>query len=178
MKYTNPKRNTPGVDAYIMQGPTSDRETADLLMSPDFYAQTVQHAEDMIMLEDGDEIMPKTLIPPIFTSPLTAYRWHSLIAKGGDDDYFSSDLDDAILLKTFGRLGKPTLIMPSENDEMVPQSVDKVGLLRKWTDAALRGVVSDLSGINPGADHGLSGEEVQKWFADRVVRFLCTLDNE
>jgi alpha-beta hydrolase superfamily lysophospholipase len=175
MEYTNSKRNTPNVDAYIMQAPTSDRETAAQLMSPDFYARTLQHAEDMIMLEDEDEIMPGVLVPSVFTSPLSAYRWHSLIAKGGDDDFFSSDLDEATLVRTFGRLGKPTLLMPSENDEMVPQSVDKEALLRKWTDAAPKGVVSDLSGVNPGADHGLSEEEARAWFSDRVVRFLHTL---
>jgi hypothetical protein len=178
MEYTNPKRKSPEVDAHIMQAPASDRETAALLMPPDFYARTLQHAEEMILLEDEDEIMPRVLIPPIFTSPMSAYRWHSLIAKGGDDDYFSSDLDDTTLVKTFGKLKKPTLIMSSENDEMVPQNVDKVALLRRWTDAAPTGLVSDLSGINPGADHGLSGEEAREWFADRAMRFLHTLGGE
>jgi hypothetical protein len=147
-------------------------------MPSDFFAQTLKHAEDMIARGEKDEVMPKALIPPIFSSPVTAYRWHSLIAKGGDDDYFSSDLDDATLAKTFGRLNKPTLITPSENDEMVPPTVDKGALLRRWIDAAPESVVSDLSGLNPGADHALSGEVARKWFVERVIKFLGNLNEK
>jgi hypothetical protein len=169
------KHNTTAVDAYIFQAPTSDRDTASLLMSPDFLAQTLKHAEEKIARGERDEIMPKKLLPSIFTSPITAYRWHSLIARGGDDDYFSSDIADAILAMTFGKLEKPTLITPSEKDEMVPTTVDREGLLRRWIAAAPEGMVSGLSGMNPGADHGLSEEGAQKWFAERVMKFLQSL---
>lgn len=152
----------PPVTAYILQSPTSDRESASLLMPLDFFAKTLEHAEDMIARGEADAVMPKALIPPIPHSPITAYRWHSLIAKGGGDEIFSSDLDDAILTGTFGKLDKPTLIMMSENDEMVPPSVDKQELLNKWIRAAPEGVVSELSGINPEADHILSEERAQK----------------
>jgi hypothetical protein len=126
------------------------------------------------MIERGekDEIMPRALIPPIFSSPITAYRWHSLIAEGGDDDFFSSDLDDETLAKKFGNLSRPTLIMPSENDEMVPQTIDKWDLLQRWTHAAPDGMVSDLSGLNPGADHALSEDRSQRWFVERVIDFV------
>lgn len=144
-------------------------------MPPDFFAQTLKHAEDMITRGEKDEIVPKALIPPIFTSPVTAYRWHSLIAKGGDDDLFSSDVGEEVIAGTFGKLDKSTLIMPSGNDEMVPPSVNKEGLLKRWIGAAPEGIVSDLSGVNPGADHGLSEEGMQKWFVERVIRFLETL---
>jgi hypothetical protein len=100
-------------------------------MPPDFLAQTLKHASDMIARGEQDEIVPKSLIPPIFTSPITAYRWHSLISVGGDDDFFSSDLSDEIVEGTFGRLDKPTLIMSSGKDEMISESVDKEGLLRR-----------------------------------------------
>jgi hypothetical protein len=144
-------------------------------MPPNFFAQTLKHAEDMIGRGEKDEIVPKALIPPIFTSPVTAYRWHSLIAKGGDDDFFSSNLDDNAIAVKFGNLDKPTLIMPSENDDMIPPDVDKVGLLKRWKDAAPEGVVSGLSSVNPGADHGLSEEGMQKWFVERVIQFLETV---
>jgi len=119
--------------------------------------------------------MPKALIPPIFSSPITAYRWHSLIAKGGDDDFFSSDLDDERLAGTFGGLTRPTLVVPSEDDEMVPPAVDKDGLLRRWIRVAPEGIVSGLSGLVPGADHALSESGPQKWFVERVVDFLRKL---
>jgi hypothetical protein len=145
-------------------------------MPKDFLVTTLKHAEGLIARGEQDEIMPKALVPPIFTSPITAYRWHSLISKGGDDDFFSSDLDENTLKELFGKLDKPTLIMPSENDEMVPGYVEKAVLLQRWKDAAPSGIVSDLSGINPGADHELSGEEMQKWFVERVMGFLGSLE--
>lgn len=145
-------------------------------MPAEFLAGALKHAEDMIARGEKDEIMPKSLIPPIFSSPVTAYRWHSLIAKGGDDDFFSSDLPDEALAKTFGKLDKPTLLMPSENDETVPPTVDKVMLLQRWIKAAPIGAVSALSGLNIGANHQLSEEGMQLWFTDRVLRFLKTLD--
>jgi alpha-beta hydrolase superfamily lysophospholipase len=145
-------------------------------MPPDFLAQTLKHASDMIARGEQDVIVPKSLIPPIFTSPITAYRWHSLISVGGDDDFFSSDLSDEIVEGTFGRLDKPTLIMSSGKDEMISESVDKEGLLRRWTRAAKKGVVSELSGVNPGADHELSEVEMQEWFVERVIGFLSTLE--
>lgn len=145
-------------------------------MPKDFLATTLKHAEDLIARGEQDEIMPKALIPPIFTSPITAYRWHSLISNGGDDDFLSSDLDENELKEFFGKLNKPTLIMPSEKDEMVPGSVDKAALLQRWKGAAPVGVVSELSGINPGADHEMSGEEMQQWFVERVMGFLGSLE--
>ncbi|KAH8708359.1 hypothetical protein GQ44DRAFT_628263 [Phaeosphaeriaceae sp. PMI808] len=175
MEYTNSKYNADKVDAYILQAPTSDRETASLLMPPDYFQTTLTHAQDMITRGEQNTIVPQALILPIFTSPLTAYRWHSLISKGGDDDYFSSDLDDETLARTFGRLTKPTLILPSENDEMVPPTVDKGGLLQRWIRAAPEGVVCGLSGVNPGADHGLSGEGARAWFGERVLGFLAVV---
>jgi hypothetical protein len=99
-----------------------------------------------------------------------------LIAKGGDDDLFSSDLDDATLAGTFGKLRVPTLVVPSEDDEMTPRTVHKQGLLEKWTRAAPTGIVSRLSSLNPEADHILSEDKAQKWFVKRVTRFLKGLE--
>jgi hypothetical protein len=178
MQYVQTDNDLLKVDAYILQAPTSDRETATLLMPPEFLAQTLRHAQDMIIRGEKDGIMPKTLIPPIFTSPTTAYRWHSLIAKGGDDDFFSSDLSDATLRGSYGKLDKPTLIVPSENDEMVPSTVDKQALLRRWIEASPKGLVSELSGLNPGADHEMSEVGMQEWFAARVIRFLMALSDQ
>jgi len=94
----------------------------------------------------------------------------------GDDDYFSSDINDKALHAKFDRINRPTLILPSENDEMVPQDVDKRALLRRWMQASTMGLASQLSELVPGADHTLSTVESQRWFADRVVRFLGSLN--
>jgi hypothetical protein len=75
------KYNAPEVDGYVLQAPTSDRETASMLMPPDFYKQTLEFVENEIARGNKDGIVPRDLIPGIFNSPITAYRWHSLIAK-------------------------------------------------------------------------------------------------
>jgi hypothetical protein len=143
-------------------------------MPPDFLAQTLAHAESMMAKGDKDEAMPKSLIPPIFSSPITAYRWHSLIAPSGDDDFFSSDLDDGVLKTKFAGLRIPTLMMVSEKDEMVPETVDKRALLERWMNAA-SGCVRELSGVNPGADHEVSAIEPRKWMMERVIGLLGSL---
>jgi hypothetical protein len=72
------------VDAYILQAPTSDRETAGMMMHPDFYKLTLEYANNEVARGNGGTIMPRDLLPAIaiFDSPMTAYRWRSLIAKG------------------------------------------------------------------------------------------------
>lgn len=101
-----------------------------------------------------------------------------LTVNRGDDDYFSSDLDDATLLETFGRITKPTLILISENDEMVPPTVDKIALFRRWSEASAargRSMVSSFSGLVPGADHALTDQVSQDEVAQRVLFFLWAL---
>jgi hypothetical protein len=54
--------------------------------------------------------------------------------------------------------------------------VDKVELLGRWIEAAPAGVVSELSGVNPEADHELSGEGAREWFVERVLGLLRGLE--
>ncbi|KAK3299911.1 uncharacterized protein B0H64DRAFT_447890 [Chaetomium fimeti] len=176
LEYTNrDKYQTPLVDGYILTSPVSDRESVVLFMSPGGSAKSIQVAKEMI--EDGrkDEPMPKQYLPFFLTTPVTAYRWHSLAAEGGDEDYLSSDLSDAALAATFGRVDKPMLILPAGEDEMVPPTVDRKALLGRWMAACRDGVASDLSGFIPGADHSVTGAEAQEWMAERVKAFLGRL---
>lgn len=80
-----------------------------------------------------------------FWAPITAARFLSLQDIGGDDDYFSSDLNDeelAIRLRHLGQhgeqIGMKTLVAFSNCDEYVPSSVDKKLLLDRLC-AAMRG---------------------------------------
>lgn len=171
------RRDAPNIHACILQAPTSDRATANMIMSPEFFRRTLEHCKELIACGNPDSIMPKDLIPDVFTSPISAYRWHSLIAEGGDDDYFSDDLEDVILATTFGQINRPTLIIPSENDEMMPSMFPKRSLLSKWIQAAPDGLVSQLSDIVPAADHTLSADVSRRWFTERVVQFLGSLSS-
>lgn len=97
------------------------------------------------------------------------------VANRGDDDYFSSDLDDVTLARTFGRIERPILILPSEKDESVPPTVDKAALLSRWLGACQEGIGSSESAINPGANHAVSGETARVWLAGKILHFLVTL---
>ncbi|KAK4129731.1 DUF1749-domain-containing protein [Parathielavia appendiculata] len=173
LEYTDRiKYKTPSVDGYILTSPVSDREAAFLFMSPGELDKSVRVAVDMIYDGKKDQPMAQEHLPFIFTTPVTAYRWHSLSAKSGDDDYFSSDLPDSTLAAKFGRVDKPLLFLPAGDDEMVPPTVDRKALLGRWISACRPGVASELSGFIPEADHVVSRPEAQAWLAERVGGFL------
>ncbi|KAJ4357832.1 uncharacterized protein N0V89_002408 [Didymosphaeria variabile] len=169
------KHKSAPVDGYILLSPVSDRQTAGLLMPPDDLERANQHAQEMIAEGKPNDVMPTSFIPFIFTSPITAYRWNSLAAKGGDDDSFSADLDDATVSAKFGRIDSPILMLPGKEDELVPPSVDKKELLSRWIQACPKGTVSKLSVLVPEADHVISHPEAQEWVSNSVLRFLEAL---
>ena len=74
--------DSPAVDGYILLAPVSDREMASLITQPDELERSVKTARDMIDRGREQEIMPKGSLPAVFYSPVTAYRWYSLVAKG------------------------------------------------------------------------------------------------
>lgn len=93
----------------------------------------------------------------------------------GDDDYFSSDLDDAAVEARFGKVDRPILLLPGERDELVLPSVDKKELLERWVQACPEGGVSPLSRLVPKADHAISEPEAQAWVGSTVRIFLESL---
>ncbi|KAK4184991.1 hypothetical protein QBC35DRAFT_415859 [Podospora australis] len=169
-------KDTPAVDGYILTSPVSDREAAFLFMKPESLSKSVSVAKNLIDAGKAEEAMPREDLPFIFTTPITAYRWYSLAAVGGDDDFFSSDLPGLHLQKIFGSVNKPILILPAGEDEMVPPTVDRDALLKRWIAACLPGIVrEDLSGFVPGADHVISSDDAQRFVAARVGEFLRDL---
>lgn len=144
-------------------------------MPPDELVKSTQHAQGMIAEGKQQDAMPMSLVPSVFTSPITAYRWNSLAAKGGDDDYFSADLDDTTIGATFGRFDKPVLILPGEKDELVPPSVDRKGLLSRWIRACPAGLVSELSSFVPQGDHSISNPKAQTYVGDTIFQFIQAL---
>ncbi|KAK0746483.1 hypothetical protein B0T18DRAFT_153136 [Schizothecium vesticola] len=170
---TNTQPDGLGVDGYILTSPVSDREFAPLIMTPDTLAESLRLARQMIADGKGQESMPHALMPFVFADvPVSAYRWWSLADEGGDDDFFSSDLPDAHLATTFGRVDTPLLILPAGEDELVPATVDREELMGRWVAACREGVVSELSGFIPGAGHEVVDGKAREWLVERVMRFL------
>ncbi|KAK5651917.1 hypothetical protein OQA88_11576 [Cercophora sp. LCS_1] len=169
------KRNGPTVEGFVLLAPVSDREFAESMAGEDLLGKTVEAASKMIEAGRGDEIIPGSDILPVFTTPITAYRWWSLAAKGGDDDFFSSDLTDEQLEETFGRINRPALILNCAEDELLPKKVDRHRLLERWVKAIPAGLASENSGFVPGADHAVSRDDMWESISRSVVSFLASL---
>jgi pimeloyl-ACP methyl ester carboxylesterase len=163
------KHNNEPVDGFILQGPVSDRETLDLIM-PD-PQPSLDLAAKMISEGKGGDCMPFDMIPAVLGAPISAYRFQSLASKGGDDDYFSSDLDDKTLQKNWSRFKKPVLVLHSAEDEFVPARIDQAASNKKYKELN-SSAVSDLSGLIPGASHTVEQPESQEWLSKTVIEFL------
>ncbi|XP_017621026.1 UPF0613 protein PB24D3.06c isoform X2 [Gossypium arboreum] len=85
------------VRAAILQAPVSDREYRATLPET---AAMIDLATSMIKEGRGSDLMPKEADP----SPITAYRYNSLCAYMGDDDMFSSDLNEHQLRMRLGHM--------------------------------------------------------------------------
>lgn len=101
----------------------------------------------------------------------------------GEDDYFSSDLDDERLSQTFGKIGKagtPLCILYGEKDQHVPEFVDRVALVERWMTHIRKGdgVVDQGSGVVPGATHTLKElDPPMEDLISRALRFLHKLED-
>jgi len=179
------------VDGIILQGGVSDREAWE-----DYYKDgeerkqlqdAITMAKDLVDAGKGEEVLSPESNPVIkdMGGPLNAYRAYSLLAKGGDDDYFSSDFSDKHFATTFGTIPKstPVCFLLGSEDPYVPASIDRAALLQRWTRVIRQGggVVDDEEGgVIPGAHHNLDGdpEEVVQDLVRRVCGFVARLKSD
>ncbi len=174
------------IDGGILQGPVSDRQAIVAGLDATFYEGSCTLAQSMVDAGEGNEILPGKSMKSFFgAAPVSAKRWLSLASPNhdGDDDFFSSDLTDEQLMKTFGKLpkGTPLCIMHSGSDEYVPKDLDKEGLIHRWIGIVKKGdgVVDEVNSVVlEGATHNLAGcsEEVLSRLVKRVLGFLDGLD--
>nr|XP_010907332.1 UPF0613 protein PB24D3.06c [Elaeis guineensis] len=118
------------VRGVILQAPVSDREYRATLPET---AAMIDLAANMITEGRGMELMPRDANPD---APITAYRYHSLCAYMGDDDMFSSDLNEYQLRMRLGHMSStPCQVIFSLADEYVPDYVDKKALVERLCQA-------------------------------------------
>jgi hypothetical protein len=169
------------IDGGVIQGPVSDREAILMDMDPALYKSSCAAAQAMVDAGDGAEILPSKETNRLFPCPVSAYRWLSLASPNhvGDDDYFSSDLTDEQLMKTFGSLParSPLCILFSDADEYMSKEIDKAALTKKWIEITKQGsgkVDEENSVPLEGASHNLSGnpDEVVAGLVRKVLGFL------
>jgi pimeloyl-ACP methyl ester carboxylesterase len=180
----------PAIDGMILQGGVSDREAwENEYKEGEMRAQledAIRVTKEMIDAGKGKEVVSpeSSTVFRDMGGPLNAYRAHSLLAKGGDDDYFSSDLSDEHFATTFGKIPKttPVCFLLGSEDPYVPASVDRAALLQRWTKIIREGggVVDDEDGgVVPGAHHNLDDdpEEVVQDLVKRTCNFVIGLEN-
>ncbi|KAH7555307.1 hypothetical protein BM1_06930 [Bipolaris maydis] len=183
------KEKREALDGVILQGGVSDREAWEDFAKEgekkEALEQAIKQTKELIDAGKGKEILSTedNVVLKEMGGPLSAYRAYSLLAKGGDDDYFSSDLSDEQLTKTFGRIPRttPVCFLLGSEDPYIPASVDREALLERWTKI-MRGrgrIVDDVDGgVIPGAHHNLEDdpEHVVEDLVQRVCSFVTGLE--
>ncbi|KAI4596627.1 hypothetical protein KJ359_005383 [Pestalotiopsis sp. 9143b] len=172
MEYNSPVySDIPDVDAFILQAPVADRGALEMVLGQQLLDESVRVAKELIDAGNGTAVVPIEETQNIF-GIVSARRWHALAAPDGEDNYFSADLTDEVAGSYWSRIKKPLLILFSGQDEYMPPSFDKDGLIQKWKTYCRPGIASDLSGCIPGADHRVETADSEKWLVETVVKFL------
>lgn len=177
----------PKIDGAILQAPVSDREGLVDTMPAEERRKVIEVAEELVRNGYSNEVIPESLSGRYLGRlPVSAYRWLSLLSphKDGDDDYFSSDLSDEKLERTFGAFPAhtPLLILCSAEDEHVPAHIHVEFMVKRWSEYVSKsvGVLSASSGVIKGAHHNLEqdDESVMQDLTARVVAFTQEVTSE
>jgi len=165
-----------------LQAPVSDREGSEL---EEGFFDKLKDAQELVDQDKGNEMLPRSH----HWAPITAQRFVDLHAKGGKDDYFSSDYTDAELGKRLGHVSDSSksqhpnlkvLVAFSGSDQYVPAHVDKRKLTERMVDA-MNGKfgssnvdskkVAEALYIENG-DHNLSNVDDAKIFVETFSNLL------
>lgn len=118
----------------VLQAPVSDVEW---LATQAGTEERVAAARRMAAEGRGEEVAFRAF--DIDGAAVTARRWLSLAAPGGDDDMFSSSLSDAQLAAVLGPLrGLPALVLLSGEEEYLPPGLDYLAVGRRLVQVCLR----------------------------------------
>lgn len=166
------------LDGVILQAPVSDREAvADHMGGMKKLEPLLEKVKkEFILTGKGQHILPHEF--DIFKTPVTAYRFCSLMSIRGDDDYFSSDLNSDDFKQTFGIVDRPLLVLYGSKDECVPEFVDRELLVEKWKNATDTKYWSPLSKVLKGANHNvgpISDDGTVEDFLEIVCKFILSI---
>jgi hypothetical protein len=162
-----------------LQAPVSDREGVPHL---DLQARNIDLALSMQSRGQAEEMMPRDA----FWAPITAQRYLDLNARGGTDDFFSSDYTDEELRSRLAHVGSnrhgarlKVLVAYSGKDEYIPADLDTEELTTRLVDAMNDACREDEMQVAiplhlPLGNHNLSqGPNDAHTFVDAVARLLA-----
>jgi hypothetical protein len=170
------------VVAAILQAPVSDREYLAAHMDPILLERSILHASALITAGQDDQPMPLDLTTGFPGVVISAKRWHSLAAKGGYEDFFSSDLSPEVLRSTFSVFNgtRKVHFLLGEEDETYPDYIGDKHLLAEKFATALpdHEGVSTMVSVIPGANHQVSDQRARDKFVELVLDDVKSLDRE
>lgn len=165
------------IDFGIIQAPVSDRQSVFDRMTQKQYEESLVVAQQMLKDKRHKEIMPAKFTKLFFGIPISAYRWNSIMAIRGDDDFFSSDLEKSDFDSTFGKFDKPLLVLFSGADEYVEKSINKEELINKWKLSSGSNW-SPYSKVVKGATHNIgqgSDTGAEQEAMESVIKFIQSM---
>jgi pimeloyl-ACP methyl ester carboxylesterase len=146
-------------------------------MDPSHLERSVSHAVNLIGQGKGHEGMHPCLTWGFLGTFISAQRWHSLAARGGSQDFFSSYLSVDELRSHFsvfdGFTGRVHIVL-GEEDELVPGHVDRRLLAQNLRTTLPND--NDAVSVIAGANHWFSSQEAADTFGDLVVGDLAALE--
>jgi hypothetical protein len=124
------------IKVIVLQAPVSDREHA--MMEPNYEEhlamarRLVEDAKDAQGATNNNDATSPAMMPrSAFWAPISADRFLALQEYAGDDDYFSSDLTEQVMLERLEHMShyNHILVAFSGSDEYVPSHVKKSHLV-------------------------------------------------
>lgn len=185
------------IDGIILQASVSDREAFVKLNGIEKWKESLAIGKEILEKDkkqqhllsssssNNNDIINYSPIPSEYTSlffgaPINSYRWVSLLDVRGDDDFFSSDLDDILDYKekTFGQIKVPILVLFSGADEFVLDSIDKYSLVKRFQNASNNQLWSPYSHVVENATHNLANvpQETLDDLISSVSKFVDSIN--
>lgn len=154
----------------FLQGPVSDRDYMCSRHPPERLRELLHWAETQC-----DAGRPMAIHPELYDgmAPICAQRLRSLLARLGDDDYFSLDLSVEERDQRLSGINVPVKMIISAQDEYYPPGTTVADLCQHYSQ--YRWPVSEVE-VLPGANHAISDPKDQEQFLDYLFRTI--LDHE
>lgn len=167
-----PRSSSQEIHGAILQAPVSDSEGVSQNIDPVVLEQMLNEVEtEYIRAGKEKHILPQRFSDVFWGSPISAYRFYSLLKPKQDDDFFSSYLTDTDLQLSFGQVHKPLLVLYGSKDEFVPEHVHKQELINGWKAATSTQFWSPLSKILQGATHDV-GSKSEPGAEDDLIKTI------
>lgn len=168
MYYLTRGKERAKIDGAILQAGVSDRDATVLNIGEKKWKETVAAAQKLVDEGKGDTVLSGEFAEIMHNTPISASRFVALNAPRGDDDFFSIDLPDSDLEKSFGQIKVPLLFLMSGSDAFVDPKQDKQKIVDRYESFVKGGNWSELSGVIDGASHNV-GRDSKEGAVDAVV---------